>query len=126
MLVSVGFSSHATAIVNLRLHHALKRWCGDCLSGASVPFVCPYYCTNDALNGRWLCLAEDWICNWVGNKRWVTGLQWSKQDSFNAAEEERWQLDGAIVGSIKEYGPLSFVKIFKAGHMVGQPQTPRL
>ena len=55
--------------------------------------------------------------------RWVTGLQWSQQDSFNAAEEERWQLDGAIVGSIKESGPLSFVKIFKAGHMVRQPQS---
>ena len=61
------------------------------------------------------------ICDGAVPCRWVTGLQWSQQDAFNAAEEERWQLDGAIVGSIKESGPLSFVKIFKAGHMVRQP-----
>ena len=81
--------------------------------------------SRHALTLMGLCRAEDWICNWVGNKRWVTGLQWSQQDSFNAAEEERWQLDGAIVGSIKEWGPLSFVKIFKAGHMVRQHRVPR-
>ena len=75
-----------------------------------------------AITAIGLCNAEDWICNWVGNKRWVTGLQWSQQDSFDAAEEERWQLDGEIVGSIKEWGPLSFVKIFKAGHMVPMDQ----
>jgi len=31
---------------------------------------------------------EDWICNWMGNKRWVTSLAWSKRKAFASAEEQ--------------------------------------
>ena len=68
--------------------------------------------------GTLLLGAEDWICNWVGNKRWVDALQWSQAESFAAAAEERWALGDAVAGSIKEWGPLSFVKMFNSGHMV--------
>lgn len=59
--------------------------------------------------------------NWIGNKRWVDTLKWSQRESFDAAPEERWEIDGSVAGSIKEWGPLSFVKLFNAGHMVGLP-----
>ena len=64
--------------------------------------------------------AEDWICNWVGNKRWVDALKWSQAESFAAAKEERWALGDSVAGSIREWGPLSFVKMFKSGHMVSR------
>ncbi|EIE20942.1 peptidase S10, serine carboxypeptidase [Coccomyxa subellipsoidea C-169] len=61
---------------------------------------------------------EDWICNWMGNKRWVSSLAWSQRTAFDKAKEQDWQLDGNIVGTIKAAGPLSFVKVYESGHMV--------
>lgn len=54
-------------------------------------------------------------------RRWVDTLKWSQRESFDAAPEERWEIDGSVAGSVKEWGPLSFVKLFNAGHMVGFP-----
>ncbi len=98
---------------------------------------------------------EDWICNWMGNKAWVTSLAWSQRKAFDSAKEQvskggsntdlvwcdlhssawlspyeaaplhakcvsgqDWHFDGSVVGTVKSAGPLSFLKVFQAGHMV--------
>merc|ERR1719341_2744111 len=34
----------------------------------------------------------DYICNWLGNKKWVKALEWGGKEGFNAAEDENWTL----------------------------------
>ena len=34
----------------------------------------------------------DYICNWLGNKKWVKALEWSGKEEFNMAEDEPWTL----------------------------------
>ena len=60
----------------------------------------------------------DWVCNWVGNLAWVSALPWSQSAEFNAKSFEEWQADGERAGDIKSAGPLTFLTIEKAGHMV--------
>eukprot|EP01025_Chloroclados_australasicus_P024166 TRINITY_DN2432_c0_g2_i1.p1 TRINITY_DN2432_c0_g2~~TRINITY_DN2432_c0_g2_i1.p1 ORF type:complete len:351 (+),score=30.23 TRINITY_DN2432_c0_g2_i1:372-1424(+) len=33
---------------------------------------------------------NDWICNWVGGKRWVDALEWSGSEQWASAEEVEW------------------------------------
>ena len=63
---------------------------------------------------------EDFICNWLGNFQWVTEMSWDGQRGFNSEPLKRWTSpDGrSDAGEVKAYGPLSFVKVFGAGHMV--------
>eukprot|EP00884_Botryococcus_braunii_P006077 jgi/Botrbrau1/15470/Bobra.43_2s0092.1 len=65
---------------------------------------------------------EDFICNWMGNNRWVNALPWTGQKEFNSAKLQNWTVDGEVVGEIKAGGALSFVKVFGAGHMVPMDQ----
>ena len=63
--------------------------------------------------------AEDFICNWVGNQRWVDSLPWYGKGQWAATTEQEWMVDGESAGTAKAVGPLSFVKVDAAGHMVG-------
>ncbi len=62
--------------------------------------------------------AEDFICNWVGNQRWVDSLPWYGKGQWAATTEQEWMVDGESAGTAKAVGPLSFVKVDAAGHMV--------
>lgn len=62
--------------------------------------------------------AEDFICNWVGNQRWVDSLPWYGKGQWAATTEQDWMVDGESAGTAKAVGPLSFVKVDAAGHMV--------
>lgn len=61
---------------------------------------------------------EDFICNWVGNQHWVNSLPWYGKGQWAAAKEQEWTVDGESAGTVKAVGPLSFVKVDAAGHMV--------
>jgi carboxypeptidase C (cathepsin A) len=61
---------------------------------------------------------NDWICNWVGNARWVRALEWSGAPGFRAQAEGTWAMGGEVKGRAQSFGPLSFVTIRGAGHMV--------
>lgn len=61
---------------------------------------------------------EDFICNWVGNQRWVDSLPWYGKGDWAGAKEQDWVVHGHTAGTAKAVGPLSFVKVDKAGHMV--------
>uniref|UniRef100_A0A6V7QU96 Carboxypeptidase n=1 Tax=Ananas comosus var. bracteatus TaxID=296719 RepID=A0A6V7QU96_ANACO len=64
----------------------------------------------------------DLICNWLGNFRWVNSMEWSGQKTFAESPMAPFTVDGKKAGLIKAYGPLSFLKVHDAGHMVPMDQ----
>ncbi|KAG0486212.1 hypothetical protein HPP92_008307 [Vanilla planifolia] len=64
----------------------------------------------------------DLICNWLGNSRWVHAMEWSGQQAFVSSAEKPFIVDGKEAGVLKTYGPLSFLKVHDAGHMVPMDQ----
>jgi carboxypeptidase C (cathepsin A) len=59
---------------------------------------------------------QDFVCNWLGNRRWVDQLQWEGAEGWKAADRD-------AAGTYTAYGGLSFVKVFDAGHLVRSPPT---
>lgn len=68
---------------------------------------------------------KDFICNWLGNRRWVDGLPWIGADDWAAEGEHAWSVDGEPAGEATNVGPLTFLKVFDAGHMVPMDQPDR-
>ncbi|CAN6704751.1 unnamed protein product [Malus baccata var. baccata] len=64
----------------------------------------------------------DLICNWLGNSRWVHAMEWSGQKEFVSSPEVPFVVDDSEAGVLKNYGPLSFLKVHDAGHMVPMDQ----
>ncbi|KAG5515593.1 hypothetical protein RHGRI_036585 [Rhododendron griersonianum] len=64
----------------------------------------------------------DLICNWLGNSNWVHAMAWSGQKDFTAASNVSFVVDGAEKGVMKSYGPLTFLKVHDAGHLVPMDQ----
>ncbi|RZB71909.1 Stress-response A/B barrel domain-containing protein UP3 [Glycine soja] len=60
-----------------------------------------------------------------GNSRWVHAMEWSGQKEFATSLEVPFVVDGSEAGLLKRYGPLTFLKVHDAGHMVpmDQPKT---
>jgi len=67
---------------------------------------------------------KDFICNWVGNQKWVRDMQWPGKEAFNAAPVLPWTPKGgdAPAGTFQATGNLTFVRVFDAGHMVPMDQ----
>mmetsp|Transcript_30744 Transcript_30744/g.76505 ORF Transcript_30744/g.76505 Transcript_30744/m.76505 type:complete len:546 (+) Transcript_30744:27-1664(+) len=65
---------------------------------------------------------DDFICNWLGNRRWVRAMEWSGQAAFNATLPVPFVVDGVTGGDVIESGLLSFVKMSESGHMVPMDQ----
>lgn len=49
-------------------------------------------------------------------------MEWSGQKDFVAASTIPFTLDGADAGLAKSHGPLTFLKVHNAGHMVPMDQ----
>ncbi|XP_073156558.1 serine carboxypeptidase-like [Henckelia pumila] len=64
----------------------------------------------------------DLICNWLGNSRWVHAMEWNGQKGFVAARTVPFAVDGLEAGLQKGHGPLTFLKVHNAGHMVPMDQ----
>ncbi|KAI3520161.1 hypothetical protein L1887_09406 [Cichorium endivia] len=64
----------------------------------------------------------DLICNWLGNSRWVHAMEWSGQKQFGASSELPFEVDDSEAGLFKTHGPLTFLKVHDAGHMVPMDQ----
>ncbi|OBZ71079.1 Carboxypeptidase Y A [Grifola frondosa] len=62
--------------------------------------------------------ANDWICNWVGNERMTLALDWTGNAAFRAQPLREWSIDGEVAGLTRASGPLTFVTLYGAGHMV--------
>ncbi|KAK7404787.1 hypothetical protein VNO78_05746 [Psophocarpus tetragonolobus] len=65
---------------------------------------------------------KDLICNWLGNLRWVQAMKWSGQKAFVKSPTLKFMVDGAEAGSLNSYGPLTFLKVHEAGHLVPMDQ----
>ncbi|TFK48035.1 alpha/beta-hydrolase [Heliocybe sulcata] len=59
----------------------------------------------------------DWICNWLGNERWVGALEWSGRGQWEENEERGWMVDGKEAGKTRSAGKLTWATIYGAGHM---------
>jgi len=68
---------------------------------------------------------EDFMCNWYGNEAWLTELNWEGGKTFKSRELRDWTIDGTVKGQVLVSGPLTFVAIDKAGHLVSMdvPET---
>ncbi|PSR86559.1 Serine carboxypeptidase-like [Actinidia chinensis var. chinensis] len=64
----------------------------------------------------------DLICNWLGNSQWVHAMAWSGQKNFTATPTVPFVVDGAEKGQLKSHGPLNFLKVHDAGHLVPMDQ----
>lgn len=60
----------------------------------------------------------DFICNWLGNHAWTEMLEWSGKNDFNKVELGPFLLGDKKVGQVKNSGNLTFLTVFKAGHMM--------
>uniref|UniRef100_A0A2P2PY48 Uncharacterized protein n=1 Tax=Rhizophora mucronata TaxID=61149 RepID=A0A2P2PY48_RHIMU len=49
-------------------------------------------------------------------------MEWSGQKQFLAAPTVPFDVGGADVGELKSHGPLSFLKVHRAGHLVPMDQ----
>lgn len=49
-------------------------------------------------------------------------MEWSGKEAFVSSSEEPFTVDGKEAGILKSYGPLSFLKVHDAGHMVPMDQ----
>jgi cathepsin A (carboxypeptidase C) len=94
--------------INLKFH---TDWMKD-----FSPFV------KDLLNGGIPALIYagdvDFICNYMGNRAWTLGLDWSYGEEFRSAEEHEWE--GA--GLARTSNGLTFLQVYDAGHMVPSDQ----
>lgn len=65
---------------------------------------------------------QDYICNWLGNKKWVLALKWKGANKFLAAQDLPWNNQAGVA---RNYGPFTFLQVKNAGHMVpmDQPQV---
>ncbi|XP_057965311.1 serine carboxypeptidase 3-like [Malania oleifera] len=64
----------------------------------------------------------DLFCNWLGNSRWVHAMEWSCQKEFVASPETPFIVDGSEAEVLKSHGPVAFLKVHDAGHMVPMDQ----
>ncbi|KAI3748587.1 hypothetical protein L6452_11759 [Arctium lappa] len=64
----------------------------------------------------------DLICNWLGNSRWVHAMEWSGQKEFVSSADASFMVGGSEAGLFKTHGPLTFLKVHDAGHMVPMDQ----
>jgi cathepsin A (carboxypeptidase C) len=63
---------------------------------------------------------QDFICNWFGGLAWTKALEWTGYAGYNDAPIIDWTTEksGELYGQSKSFGPLTFLRIFGAGHMV--------
>ncbi|KAM7278879.1 hypothetical protein ACFE04_006013 [Oxalis oulophora] len=62
------------------------------------------------------------IVRFCGNSLWANDMKWSGQKHFGAAENVSFVVDGSKAGVMRSYGPLTFLKVHNAGHMVPMDQ----
>ncbi|KAF2837047.1 alpha/beta-hydrolase [Patellaria atrata CBS 101060] len=69
---------------------------------------------------------RDYACNWIGGEAVSLAINWSSTADFHAAGYAGIQTNETYVGGqVRQYGNLSFTRVFQAGHEVPYyaPQT---
>eukprot|EP00397_Hematodinium_sp_SG-2012_P029702 GEMP01031405.1.p1 GENE.GEMP01031405.1~~GEMP01031405.1.p1 ORF type:complete len:474 (-),score=126.58 GEMP01031405.1:694-2115(-) len=67
----------------------------------------------------------DYICNWLGNKKWALQLGYNGHDEFVKAEDKPYEVNGKAAGRLRTAKGFSFLQVYQAGHMVplDQPEA---
>ncbi|KAF9644836.1 serine carboxypeptidase [Thelephora ganbajun] len=60
----------------------------------------------------------DYICNYQGVENMVDALQHQWSSQYASTPFTSWTVDGVTAGQFKNAGPLSYVRIYQAGHLV--------
>ncbi|KAG8775314.1 hypothetical protein FRC12_001556 [Ceratobasidium sp. 428] len=60
----------------------------------------------------------DYICNWVGNQKWIQSLDWTGSGAYTAEKDREWTVDGKTAGITRSAHGLTFATVNGAGHMV--------
>lgn len=60
----------------------------------------------------------DYICNWFGGEAVSLAMQWKYTKEFNAAGYVPFVVDGKEYGEVRQYGQLSFLRMYESGHEV--------
>lgn len=60
----------------------------------------------------------DFICNYLGNQAWTSGLDWEHKDDFKKAGVHEWKKAGLARTS----NGLTFLQVYDGGHMVPADQ----
>lgn len=58
----------------------------------------------------------------AGDEAWTFALEWPGQAQYNATTPKNWNSAGAVAGTHREFGGLSFTTIYNAGHMAPRDQ----
>lgn len=70
---------------------------------------------------------KDYICNWLGNLAWTNELEWKNNEEYRFLPLAHWKNEetGEVAGEVKNYGSLTFLRVYDAGHMVpyNQPEN---
>ncbi|GAB0137986.1 hypothetical protein EsDP_00006235 [Epichloe bromicola] len=62
---------------------------------------------------------RDYICNWLGNRAWVSALEWPGKWDFNSGVTKELRVkSGRNYGNVRSARGLSFIQIYNAGHTV--------
>eukprot|EP01022_Parablepharisma_sp_SALTPOND_P007718 TRINITY_DN1325_c0_g1_i1.p1 TRINITY_DN1325_c0_g1~~TRINITY_DN1325_c0_g1_i1.p1 ORF type:complete len:438 (+),score=33.26 TRINITY_DN1325_c0_g1_i1:51-1364(+) len=84
------------------------------------------YCIENGKKFIFWFGADDMVCQWIGGLNTLLKLPWSGNEGFRQALEEEWRSrEGQVLGSMKTYKELKFIKIYNAGHgiVMKQPQA---
>ena len=69
---------------------------------------------------------RDFACNWIGGENVSLNIPWSQQKNFKSAGYTDLRTNNSYVGGqVRQYGNLSFSRIYESGHEVPayQPET---
>lgn len=64
----------------------------------------------------------DYICNWLGNKKWTLAMEWPHKGDFNAAVDKDFTVSGKVAGKVRAASNFHFMQVYQAGHMVPRDQ----
>ncbi|KAI8268584.1 hypothetical protein K4K58_004676 [Colletotrichum sp. SAR11_239] len=60
----------------------------------------------------------DYICNWLGGEALSLAAEWSGAENFRDAGYTELTVDGVAYGETRQYGKLSFTRVWNAGHEI--------
>lgn len=60
----------------------------------------------------------DYICNWPGGEALSLAANWTGAEAFHNAGYTNLLVDGKAYGETRQYGKLSFTRVWEAGHEV--------
>jgi cathepsin A (carboxypeptidase C) len=64
----------------------------------------------------------DFMCDWIGGKRWVSDLAWKHHHAWNRASDVPFMVNGRAAGQERSFGGFTFMQLYESGHMVPMDQ----